>query len=197
MEVKQPRERLGMIEAIAGGFIFSAVISFFLFFFIRGWAVLFFFAFLAAYLVYALYNPKLKPGVSVVMSATPSRKVYDLGNPKGSYEEKKYRLAPASPAPLGLGGLHPRQKQPQRANNRLQRPGQEQAHQAPARRNARCSHRDLNPDHRLRKPTFYPSYTMGAYAAALFNKRFIQKLNIAIHYLFIAFNEFYYFCVVI
>ena len=37
------------------------------------------------------------------MSATPSQKVYGLGDPKGSYEEKRYRLAAASPAPFSLG----------------------------------------------------------------------------------------------
>ena len=132
----QPRERMSPIGVVAGGLILSGILSFFLLFLIRIYAVIFFLVFLIAFMVYFLYEPKLKPGVSVVMAATPSRKVYDLGNPKGSYEEKKYRLAPASPAPLGLGGLHPRQKQPQRAHNRLQRPGQEQAHKAPAKRNA-------------------------------------------------------------
>ena len=53
-------------------------------------------------MVYTLYEPKLKPGVSVVMSATPSRKVYTPGDPKGSYEEKKYRLVESKPSPLSL-----------------------------------------------------------------------------------------------
>lgn len=108
VEVEQPKERLGRLEAILGGFISSVVISFFLFFFIHGWAVLFFFVFFAAYLAYSLYNPKPKPGVSVVMVATPSRKVYDQGNPKGSCEEKKYRLRACS---ARLKSLFPQQDQ--------------------------------------------------------------------------------------
>ena len=103
MEVKQPRERLGTLEAVAGGFILSAVISFFLFFFVHGWAVLFFFAFLAACLAYSLYSPKPKPGVSVVMVATPYRKIY-AARAQGSYEESRYRLARARLSPLGLKG---------------------------------------------------------------------------------------------
>ena len=103
MDVGQPRERMSPIGVVAGGLILSGILSFFLLFLIHIYAAIFFFVFLMAFMVYFLYEPKLKPGVSVVMSATPSRKVYDLGNPKGSYEEKKYRLAPASPAPLGLG----------------------------------------------------------------------------------------------
>ena len=99
---KQPKERLGTLEAIVGGFIFSAVISFFLFFFVQGWAVLFFFAFLAAYLAYNLYNPKPKPGVSVVMLATPSRKLYTARSEP--YEEKKYKLAKARLNQLDLKG---------------------------------------------------------------------------------------------
>ena len=103
MEVKQPKERLGTLEAVAGGFILSAVISFFLFFFAHGWAVLFFFVFLAAYLAYNLYTPKPKPGVSVVMVATPYRKIY-AARAQGSYEESRYRLARARLSPLGLKG---------------------------------------------------------------------------------------------
>ena len=53
-------------------------------------------------MVYTLYDPKLKPGVSVIMSATSSRKVYTPGDPKGSYKEKKYRLAESKPYPLSL-----------------------------------------------------------------------------------------------
>ena len=99
---KQPKERLGTLEAIVGGIIFFAVISFFLFFFVQGWAVLFFFAFLAAYLAYNLYNPKPKPGVSVVMLATPSRKLYTARSEP--YEEKKYKLAKARLNQLDLKG---------------------------------------------------------------------------------------------
>ena len=73
VKVKQSRERMGTLEAVAGGFILSALLSVFLFFFVHGWAVLFFFAFLAACLA---YSPKPKPGVSVVMVATPYRKIY-------------------------------------------------------------------------------------------------------------------------
>ena len=46
---------------------------------------IFFFVFLMAFIVYFLYESKLKPGVSVVMSATPSRKGYYIENLKGSY----------------------------------------------------------------------------------------------------------------
>ena len=102
MEVEQPRERLSPIGAVVGGLILSGIISFFLLFVIHLYAFLFFIVFLSAFLVYTLYDPKLKPGVSVVMSATPSRKVYALGDPKGSYEEKKYRLAESKPSPLSL-----------------------------------------------------------------------------------------------
>ena len=102
MEVEQPRERLSPIGAVVGGLILSGIISFFLLFVIHGYAFLFFIIFLSAFLVYELYEPKLKPGVSVVMSATPSRKVYTPGDPKGSYEEKKYRLAESKPGPLSL-----------------------------------------------------------------------------------------------
>ena len=100
--MEQPRERMSPIGVVAGGLILSGILSFFLLFLIHIYAAIFFLIFLMAFMVYFLYEPKLKLGVSVVMSATPSRKVYDLGNPKGSYEEKKYRLAAASPAPLGL-----------------------------------------------------------------------------------------------
>ena len=37
MEAKQPREKLGALEAIVDGFILSALLSFFLFLFIRDW----------------------------------------------------------------------------------------------------------------------------------------------------------------
>ncbi len=69
MEVKQPKERLGALEAILGGFILSVLLSFFLFFFIHGWVALFFIAFFVAYLAYNLYNPKPKPGVNILMVA--------------------------------------------------------------------------------------------------------------------------------
>ena len=88
-----PRERMSPIGAVAGGLILSGILSFFLLFLIHIYAAIFFLVFLMAFMVYFLYEPKLKPGVSVVMSATPSRKVYDLGNPKGSYEEKKLKKA--------------------------------------------------------------------------------------------------------
>ena len=91
------------IGVVAGGIILPGILSFFLLFLIHIYAVILFFVFLTAFMAYFLYEHKLKPGISVVMSATPFRKVYDFGNPKGSYEEKKYRLAAASPAPLGLG----------------------------------------------------------------------------------------------
>ncbi len=100
---KQPRERLGTLEAVAGGFILSVLLRFFLFFFVHGWAVLFFFALLAAYLAYNLYIPKPKPGVSVVMVATPYRKIY-AARAQSSYEESRYRLARARLSPLGLKG---------------------------------------------------------------------------------------------
>ena len=103
MDVGQPRERMSPMGVVAGGLILSGILSFFLLFLIHIYAAIFFLVFLMAFMVYFLYEPKLKPGVSVVMSATPSRKVYGLGNPKGPYEEKKYRLAAASPAPLSLG----------------------------------------------------------------------------------------------
>lgn len=102
MEVQQPKERLGPVGAVAAGLVLSGILGFFLLLFIGWYAFPLFLIFLSAFLVYALYEPKPKPGVSVVMSATPSRKVYDLGNPKGSYEEKKYRLAGSKPARLSL-----------------------------------------------------------------------------------------------
>jgi hypothetical protein len=100
VEVKQSRERLGTLEAVAGGFILSVLLSAFLFFFVHGWAVLFFLAFLAACLAYSLCNPKPKPGVSVVMVATPYRKIY-AAKAQGSYEESRYRLAKARLSRLG------------------------------------------------------------------------------------------------
>ncbi len=71
MEVKQPRERLGTLEAILGGFILSVLLSFFLFFFVHGWAVLFFLAFLAACLAYTLYNSKPKESDAPDLVAYP------------------------------------------------------------------------------------------------------------------------------
>jgi hypothetical protein len=101
VEVKQPKERLGVLEAILGGFILSVLLSFFLFFFIHGWVALFFIAFFATYLAYNLYNPKPKQGVSVVMVATPSRRRYSARTLE-PYEEKKYKLAEARPRRLDL-----------------------------------------------------------------------------------------------
>ena len=101
MEAKQPKERLGTLEAVAGGFILSAVISVFLFFFVHGWAVLFFFAFLAAYLAYNLYTPKPKPGVSVVMVATPYRKIY-AAKAQNSNSVKPLLIEPYFGGPLPL-----------------------------------------------------------------------------------------------
>jgi hypothetical protein len=102
VEVQQPKERLGPIGAVVVGLVLSGILGFFLLLFIGLYAFPFFLVFLFAFLVYALYEPKPEPGVSVVISATPSRKVYDLGNPKGSYKEKKYRLAGSKPARLSL-----------------------------------------------------------------------------------------------
>ncbi|MEM3488217.1 MAG: hypothetical protein QXO75_00930 [Nitrososphaerota archaeon] len=62
-----------------------------------------FVAVFAAYLIYALYVPSPKPGVSAVMVATPSRKLVSINAGKVSaYEEKKYRLGRTKPKRLSL-----------------------------------------------------------------------------------------------
>ena len=90
---KQPKERLGTLEAIVGGFILSVLLSFFFFFFIHDWAVLFFFVFLAAYLAYNLYNPKPKRSDALNMVAyeiqTSARKDSVLAN---ADKKQKYNI---------------------------------------------------------------------------------------------------------
>ncbi|MEM3661746.1 MAG: hypothetical protein QXG73_02880, partial [Candidatus Micrarchaeaceae archaeon] len=85
------------------GFILALIAGFISLPFIRLGSFYVFVAVFAAYLVYALYVPSPKPGVSAVMVATPSRKLVSINAGKVSaYEEKKYRLGRTKPKRLSL-----------------------------------------------------------------------------------------------
>ena len=101
MEVKQPKERLGPLEAVVIGFVISAFLSFILLFVIRLYAIVFFFVFFAAYVAYSLYAPRPGPGVSLVMVATPERRKVIAQKDEPSIE-KKPKLAKTKPKRLDL-----------------------------------------------------------------------------------------------
>ena len=99
---KPPKEVPGVGETLILSFFISGAISFFLLFFIGGYSIFLFIILLAGIIVYMLYEPNISPGSSIVMVATPSRKLVSLGSQPATHEEKKYRLAKVKAERLDL-----------------------------------------------------------------------------------------------
>ncbi|MEM4067093.1 MAG: hypothetical protein QXV17_09575 [Candidatus Micrarchaeaceae archaeon] len=100
---KPPSEVHSTLEAFVIGFILAFIAGFVALPFIRLGSFYVFVVVFAAYLIYALYVPSPKPGVSAVMVATPSRKLVSINAGKVSaYEEKKYKLGRTKPERVSL-----------------------------------------------------------------------------------------------